>query len=101
MTSMVKPSSQNSNEDVTLFDAAQAEVLLLMMRDSWVRYLQSDQFAEYSRDHMKNPLTFVDSVESKVRASDPSEPNSFDSLEQPSRSVNNDLSRRVSNDPSM
>jgi len=45
-------------EELSLFDEAQAEVLHLMMRDSWVRYLQSVQFVDYARDHMKNAPHF-------------------------------------------
>jgi len=58
-----------SNEDLTtLFDAAQNEVLRLMEKDSWVRYLQSSQFAAYARDHVRNAHEFVDTVEKKMLA---------------------------------
>lgn len=59
-----------SQEDLmSLFDAAQAEVLQLMMRDSWVRYLQSTQFAEYAQTH-KDAASVLDSVMRSSRLAD-------------------------------
>jgi len=58
-----------SVEDLTsLFDAAQTEVLRLMEKDSWVRYLQSSQFAAFARDHVRSAHQFADTVEKKMLA---------------------------------
>jgi hypothetical protein len=73
MTSVVGLRSSDSStlapEDLTsLFDVAQTEVLRLMEKDSWVRYLQSPQFAVYARDYVRNAHEFVDTVEKNILA---------------------------------
>jgi len=58
-----------SPEELTsLFDAAQTEVLRLMEKDSWVRYLQSPQFAVYAREHVRSAHQFADTIEKKILA---------------------------------
>jgi len=97
MTSVVGLRSSDSvitiapEELTSLFDAAQNEVLRLMEKDSWVRYLQSPQFAVYARDHVRSAHEFADTIEKKMLSLPMS---SASTISNPSRSVSKEKRSR-------
>lgn len=85
-----------SEEEISsLFDAAQAEILHLLEKDSWVRYLQSAQFVKYSRKQMKNTNEYIDIVEEKMRT----QSSTSRQPENPASITENSTGRKSTNEP--